>query len=130
MVTPTSHAPATTTRTGTVLAHSLDRWCAHDWRDGLQVTDLAPLERVFVRTCNHRYEIIVLDPAQAEVMVRGGQYFPEFARARVSGSSMGGGFLKLYGIYTGFCLELHADDVAIVTSPVREIAQAKERRRG
>jgi hypothetical protein len=76
-----------------------------------------------VRTCNHVYELIVLEPASAEVMVRGGQYFPEFTRARVGGSSLGGGFLKLHGIYAGFCLELHSEAQAIVTSPVREITR-------
>ena len=96
-------------------AHSLDAWCAYLWRDGLQIPALKPLERLLVRTCNHLYDIVVVDPWRAEVMVRGGEFFPQFTRARVNGSSMGGGFLKLYGIYTGFRLELHADDQAIVT---------------
>jgi hypothetical protein len=104
-------------------AHSLDSWCACGWRDGLQVPALPPLEHLLVRTCNHVYELIVLDPLRAEVMVRGGCYFPEFTRARVAGSSLGSGFLKLHGIYTGFRLELHADEQAIVTSPIRDIVR-------
>src|SRR5512140_2319203 len=85
-------------------AHSLERWSTYAWRDGLQVPDLAPLERLLVRTCNHLYEVIVIEPLRALVMVRGGQYFPEFTPACVSGSSVGGGFLKVHGIYTGFRL--------------------------
>jgi len=108
-------------------AHSLERWCTHEWRDGVQIPEAAPLDRLLVRTRNHVYDIIVLDPSRADVLVRGGVYFPEFTRARVGGSSMGAGFLKLHGIYPGFCLELHADDQAIVTSPVREISRAVDR---
>ena len=102
---------------GTIKAHTLSAWCAAPWRDGLQIPLLAPLQRLLIRTCNSLYEIIVLDPFGAEVMVRGGQFFPEFARARVAGSSLGGSFLKLHGIYTGFRLELHTDDTPII--PVR-----------
>jgi hypothetical protein len=107
-------------------AHALDRWSAHHWRDGLQVPSLSALERLLVRTRNHIYELIVLNPGRAEVMVRGGRFFPEFTRASVGGSSLGGGFLKMHGIYTGFCLELHAADQAIVTSPVCEIRSAAD----
>jgi len=103
--------------------HSLETWCSYEWRNGVQVPTLEPLDRLMVRTCNHVYELIVLEPTSAEVMVRGGQFFPEFTRARVGGSSLGGGFLKLHGIYAGFCLELHSEAQAIVTSPVREITR-------
>jgi hypothetical protein len=53
--------------------------------------------------------------------VRGGKFFPEFTDAHVAGSSLGGSFLKLRGIYVGFCLELHRGTHTIVTSPVRSI---------
>jgi hypothetical protein len=108
-------------------AHSLESWCAYDWRNGVHIPTLEALDRLIVRTCNHIYDIIVLEPSCAEVMVRGGQYFPEFTRARVGGASLGGGFQKLHGIYTGFCLELHSEAQAIVTSPVREITPGTDR---
>src|SRR5689334_118614 len=41
-------------------AHSLERWSNYVWRDGFQVPDLEPLERLMVRTCNHLYEVIVI----------------------------------------------------------------------
>lgn len=107
-------------------AHSLDRWSSYSWRDGLQVSDLAPLERLVIRTCNHPYEVIVIEPLRAVVMIRGGRFFPEFTTVRVSGSSAGGGFIKLHGIYTGFRLELHTDSQAIITSPVREITRTAD----
>jgi hypothetical protein len=119
--------PRTSAGRAQASAHSLDRWCAHEWRNGIQIPALEPLDRLLVRTCNHVYEVIVLDPCAAEVMVRGGHYFPEFTRARVTGSSLGGGFLKLHGIYTGFRLELHSEAQAIVTSPVRTISRGTDR---
>lgn len=118
--------PGTSPGIAQASAHSLDRWCAHDWRNGIQIPSLEPLDRLLVRTCNHIYEVIVLNPGASEVMVRGGHFFPEFTRARVSGSSLGGGFLKLHGIYTGFRLELHSEAHAIVTSPVRTISRGTD----
>jgi hypothetical protein len=107
-------------------AHSLERWSNYVWHDGFQIPDLAPLERLMVRTCNHLYEVIVIEPLRALVMIRGGQYFPEFTRARINGSSTGGGFLKVHGIYAGFRLELNTDEQAIITSPVREVARVAD----
>ena len=100
----------------------LDTWTSHDWSGGVRVDRLAALDRLDVTTCNSRYEIIVLAPSTADVMVRGGAFFPEFTRARVAGSSLGGSFLKLHTIHPGFRLELADGSRSIVTSPVRHIA--------
>ncbi len=116
-MTGTSPAP------DTARAQSLEEWCAHRWKNGVQVPELAPLERLLVRTRNNLYEVIVIEPSRSEVMVRGGRYFPEFTRAIVCGSSVGSSFLKLHGIYPGFCLELHSDAQSVVTSPVRDITR-------
>jgi hypothetical protein len=40
----------------------------------------------------------------------------------LAGSSLGGSFLKLRGIYVGFSLEIHFDKRLIITSRVRKIA--------
>jgi hypothetical protein len=58
------------------------------------------------------------------VLVRGGEFFPEFERVRLAGSCLGGSFLKLHGIYIGFQMELHRDSDFIVTTKVRSIARA------
>jgi hypothetical protein len=116
--------PDTGNTPGPERAHSLERWSNFVWRDGLQIPDLAPLERLLIRTCNHLYEVIIVEPLRALVMIRGGEYFPEFTAARVNGSSTGGGFLKVHGIYTGFRLELNTEAQAIITSPVRQITVA------
>jgi hypothetical protein len=54
-------------------------------------------------------------------MVRGGAFFPDFTRVRVAGSSLGGSFLKLHGIYIGFRMELADGARMVVTSPVETV---------
>ena len=98
-------------------------WSSHDWRDGVQVDELLALDRLIVRTENSTYEIVLLSPTAAHVLVRGGAYFPVFTPARLAGSSLGGSFLKLHGIYAGFQLELAARDQPVVTTTrVRSIS--------
>jgi hypothetical protein len=113
----------TITPTATAVASSalLDRWTAHDWRDGVRIDDLLPLDRLTVRTLNSTYEIVVSTPSTAEVVVRGGVFFPAFARVRLAGSSLGGSFLKLHSIHVGFRMELISERQSIVTSAVQGI---------
>lgn len=101
---------------------TLDRLTAHDWSHGVLLPHLALHDQLIVRTRNSTYEIIVVVPHTASVMVRGGAFFPTFAPARVAGSSLGGGFLKLHGIYAGFQMELVTDDQPIVTTRVRTVS--------
>ena len=102
----------------------LSSWSAHDWRGGIRVDQLAALERLIVATANSTYEIILVAPASAEVLVRGGDFFPVFTRARLAGSSLGGSFLKLRSVHVGFRLEFGTDRGFIITSPVRSVTIA------
>ena len=105
-----------------VLAATLDKWTTHDWSHGVLLRHLAPHDRLIVRTRNSTYEIIVVVPDTASVMVRGGAFFSTFTPARVAGSSLGGGFLKLHGVYAGFQMELLTDDLPIITTRVRTVS--------
>src|SRR5215510_9090309 len=105
-------------------AADLDTWSKRPWTDGLQVDALQDLETLCVQTRNSMYEITVLSGRTAEVLVRGGQFFPEFTSVRVAGSSLGGSFLKLHGIYLGFSMELQHDGQTIVTTEVQSIRRA------
>ena len=100
----------------------LDTWSGHEWSDGVMVDRLAALERLTIRTRHSLYEIVIMSPETADVLVRGGAYFPVFTRARVAGSSLGGSFLKVHGIYVGFRMELCDGERMIVTSPIEEVA--------
>jgi len=108
---------------GTPVASSalLDRWASHDWRDGLRLDNLLPMDRLSVRTLNSTYEIVVVTPSTAEVVVRGGAFFPTFVRARLAGASLGGSFLKLHAIHVGFRMELLSESQSIITSAVQAI---------
>jgi hypothetical protein len=103
----------------------LDRWSGHDWRDGVHICDLQPLDRLTIHTLNSTYEIVIVTPSTAEVVVRGGTFFPAFARVRLAGASLGGSFLKLHSIHVGFRMELLSESQPIVTSAVQAIAMAR-----
>ena len=105
----------------------LDTWSSHDWdASGLQIESLSGLETLSVKTRNSTYEITVLSSQTGEVLVRGGQYFPQFTPARLAGSSLGGSFLKLHSIHVGFRLEIVADGQPIITSPVQTIGMVRD----
>ena len=108
----------------TTTAATLDSWSGRQWREGLQLATLNTLDVLHIRTRNTLYEITILDAASAEVLVRGGRFFPEHRRAVLSGSSLGGAFLKLHGIYLNFCMEINTGIVRIVTTAVESISIA------
>ena len=88
---------------------------------GVHVGQLSPLTDLSVQTRNSLYRILVVDPLKSRVLVRGGQFFPLLTEATLSGSSLGGSCLKVRWIGEGFCMEIHAEDLTITTSPVRAI---------
>lgn len=99
----------------------LDNWTQAEWTDGCQV-DAAPVfQTLTVVTRNSLYQLIVLDPARGMVRLRGGQFFPDWRDAQLAGCSLGGSFLKMRGIYAGFCMELHVDGETVITSPVTRL---------
>ena len=99
----------------------LDAWVGRPWVDGMQVDALHDLDMLLVRTMNTVYEITVVTARSGEVIVRGGRFFPQPTRAVILGSSLGGAFLKLRGIYCGFALEVYACGTRIVTSAVQSV---------
>jgi hypothetical protein len=104
-------------------ASALGAWSGFPWESGLQVERLQPLDEIVVHTKNSTYEFTLLSPRCGEVLVRGGAFFPEFTRARLAGATLGGSFLKQYGIYVGFRLEIVADGrPPVITTPVQSIA--------
>jgi len=100
----------------------LETWSSHDWSEGVQLETIGDMETLTVRTENSTYEITVISGRTGDILIRGGRFFPEFTPARLAGSSLGGSFLKLRGVYVGFSLEVHFDKRLIITSRVRKIA--------
>jgi hypothetical protein len=102
----------------------LSTWSERDWHraDGIQLERLEHMQRVVVRTYQHAYEIFVRSGASGDVLVRGGRFFQEFTEAKLVGSSLGGGFLKQFGMYVGLRLEFNIDGETILTAPVFSIS--------
>jgi hypothetical protein len=107
----------------TTRAFDLRNWADRPWTDGLELAVHAAFDHFAVQTRNSVYEIVLLQPATGEVLVRGGRFFPTYTRARLMGCSLGGAFLKLRAIYPGFSIELQSGDQVIVTTRVQSIAQ-------
>jgi hypothetical protein len=101
----------------------LDRWTSQDWQNGFQLDQLAELDALVVQTENTSYEVTVLEPSRGEILVRGGRFFPSWTPVRLAGCSLRGSFLKLRGVYVGYCLEFHENRRRIVTSRIRSIGQ-------
>jgi hypothetical protein len=99
------------------------RWAV---TEGIQVDELAQQDMLSITTANSTYEMTVIDPETAQVMVRGGNYFRSDTLAHVSSSSS---FMKPYGIYVGYAIEFSALTRFIKTSPVRTIRVLKESER-
>src|SRR2546425_1955259 len=99
----------------------LDTWSSHNWTEGVQLETIQDMKKLEVQTLNSVYEITVICGRTGDILVRGGQFFPEFTEARLAGSSLGGSFLKLRGIYVGFKLEIHSGERLIITSRVRRV---------
>lgn len=90
---------------------------------GIRLTDLAPMTRILLRTCNTNYLITVLDPITSAIKVEGGRYFPIATEAILWGSSLGGAFIRTGLIGIGFQLEFGYQSAdgkfrKLVTSPV------------
>ena len=106
----------------------LSTWNQHEWRDGVHVDQLTALDRVSVLTLNSTYEIVITSTTTGEVLVRGGEFFPQFTAVRLAGSTLGGSFLKLRSIHVGFRIEFAVGKGVIITSPVRRITVAPSAR--
>ena len=91
------------------------------WRNGVRIKELKESDTVVVETLHHTYEITVLEPSKAEVLVSGGGLFPVPRPASVSCASVLSSFLKLDGIYVGLRMKIRMDGSHVVTSRVRRI---------
>jgi len=100
---------------------NLDNWSEDPWKNGVQVDQMEDMEKLVVQTRNSLYEITIIEGRSGEILVRGGQFFPELTPARLAGATLGGSFCKMRGIYTGFRMEINANGQRTVTTPVESI---------
>jgi hypothetical protein len=95
--------------------------------DGVQMDHLAVCDRLTVLTLYSTYEIVVVAPTEGKVLVRGGQFFPDFTPARLTGATRGGSFLKERSVHVGFRIEFVNARGYVLTSPVKAIALTASR---
>jgi len=99
----------------------LDQWSGLDWKNGVQVDRMLDFECLEVETEEALYEITIICGRTGEVMIHGGKFFPESTPVFLCGSTLGGSFLKIRGIYSGFRMELQHEGYCIITPMVRTI---------
>ena len=71
-----------------------------------------------VRTRRSEYRLELCDGARGIVTVQGGAMFPNEVVMRLTGSTFGGGLLKVGWIVPGLSLEFNSGCSRVVTSPV------------
>ena len=98
------------------------RWAA---TDEIQVDELAAHDVLSISTANSDYEIVVIHPETAQVLVRGGRYFLDYTPVHLSGSSSNSS-IKLHGICVGYGIEFFIGSRRIKTSAVRNIRVLRE----
>ncbi len=104
----------------------LDRWSEKEWDNGVQIEQMAELEQLAVRTRNSVYEITILNGLTGEVLLRGGEFFPERTPVRLEGSTLGGSILKWRGIYVGLQMEIVPEPAEMVSRVVYDPATGEE----
>jgi hypothetical protein len=80
-------------------------WSRDESVHEVSLKQLCAFDRIIVTTGNHRYEIVVTSAETADVLVRGGDVFPEFTAARLAGSLVGLSCLKTRCVTVGLPLE-------------------------
>jgi hypothetical protein len=94
--------------------------------EGVDLGRLAALDRIYLRTDNSDYQIVLRDPGTRRATVSGGRLFAEPQDVIVRGSTCGGAMLRVGWIGIGLQLELvYLPDTSLVqnvtTSPVQEL---------
>jgi hypothetical protein len=93
----------------------LDAWFDSEWNNGVQIDQIEELTTLAVQTTNSLYEITVLNGHTGDVLIRGGESFPERTPVRLDGSTCGGSILKRRGIYVGLRMEIVPQPVELVS---------------
>ena len=94
---------------------------------GVDLHRLAVNDAIQVRTENSEYLIVLLDPADLRVEVRGGSFFAKPTEATIHGATVGGAMLKIGWISVGLQVELvyypaRNQMQSVVTSPVKKLS--------
>jgi hypothetical protein len=85
-------------------------------------------QTIVVNTTRNVYEMVVLQGATGDVMVRGGSSFPEFHRVRFMGSRAADAPFEVNSIDVGLRMRFCVGNGIIITSPVKALTLQQEDR--
>jgi hypothetical protein len=91
-------------------------------QSGLSISSLDAGEVLIVQTVNTRYRIVILDPIEQMVIIRGGRHFPKATEARLLGFSADKK-VRIGKIVKGLSLAVAVGQRCFVTSPVKQIVR-------
>jgi len=86
-----------------------------DNKNGIDTRKLEPNTKVIVETKNSVYEIEVLDD-KGNVLIQGGQFFPEPTKAYFNGSTWGGSMIKVGWVGYKMHMEVITRDNTVLTT--------------
>ena len=97
--------------------------------EGINIREVEPLVPILVTTQHSLYRIIPLRWGNADVLVQGGQFFPEPTEARLVGATFGGSFLKMHWISVGMHMEIdpRTGGGPIITTRVADVWIERDR---
>ena len=97
--------------------------------EGINVREAEPLVPILVATQNSLYRIVPLRWGNTDVLVQGGQFFPEPTEARLAGSTFGGSFLKMHWITVGMHMEIDTGTGGgpVITTRVADVRVERDR---
>ena len=87
----------------------------------VQMESLNPFDTILLRTHNHDYRILLLDPKTGRALVEGGDYLVEPNEALLRGSAIPGSEFKGGWICAGSRLEIWVDERVLITSMIKSV---------
>jgi hypothetical protein len=87
--------------------------------EGVELDQLQPFTTLLVWTWNSMYRVVVAEGSN--VLLQGGDLFPEPTPAHVDGASAGGSSLMTGWIGVGLSMEFRVRGMRMVTTPVVKI---------
>jgi hypothetical protein len=93
---------------------------------GMDIHGLQPLTCLVVETDTAVFVLTVVNPLEAEVLIQGGEIFSQPLKAKVSGATFGGSFLKTRWIGVGMQMEICCQDGTFITTPVRAVKMKEQ----
>ena len=115
--------PTSNSSHGPRIQTHVDEGSAAWLEEALQLGSCPELEWITVKTSRSLYDVVVFSGDSGLVVIRGGDLFPEFRRATITGARLGGAAVRLGAIVVGLRLEFVVDGMPVVTSRVQAISR-------